>query len=282
MFIYKLKKKIKEKDRLSDILRYFYIPIVIGKKIAFNVSAICREHGFVFKSKYYDLTNYKDIHRGKRCFIIATGPSLCVEDLNKLKNEISFSMNSIYTSYNETGWRPTYYGIQDPFVYEKIKNEIYEEEYKAVFIGSIIAEKFPIKVSDKTKLFSLDLLWQQIPNKRYHTKFSSNIYSRIYSGYNIAYSMLQIAVYMGFKEIYLVGADCDYLQDKKYFMNDKNRGEEKHFTKKFYEKNTDKFILAYQVAKQYADANGIEIFNATRGGKLEVFPRVDLDSVLNT
>ena len=38
-------------------------------------------------------------------------------------------------------------------------------------------------------------------------------------------------------------------------------------------------LAGYQKAKQYADAHGIKIYNATRGGKLEVFPRVDFDSL---
>ncbi len=31
--------------------------------------------------------------------------------------------------------------------------------------------------------------------------------------------------------------------------------------------------------KKYADKNGVKIFNATRGGMLEVFERVDLDDM---
>ena len=42
----------------------------------------------------------------------------------------------------------------------------------------------------------------------------------------------------------------------------------------------DKMIDAYKVAKQYADDHNIKIYNATRGGKLEVFERVDLDDIL--
>ena len=60
-------------------------------------------------------------------------------------------------------------------------------------------------------------------------------------------------------------------------IEDKNRGEEKYFTKKFLCENTQKFITAYEVAKDYAKENDIKIYNATRGGKLEVFERVDFD-----
>lgn len=280
-FFYNLKKKIKENDRLSSILRYVYVPIVVVQKVAFDYGAKRRKNGHI-DEKYASLKQYHDIHKGKRCFIVATGPSLSVDDLNKLKDEYTISMNSIYVSYSNTTWRPNYYVIQDPFVYEKICMELDNRDYDGMFIGSIIAEQFELITGSNVNLFPLDLIWQQIPNKAYHTKFSRDIYSRVYSGYNVAYSALQIAVYMGFSEIYLLGADCNYLGDKKYFAEDNKRGEERYFTKKFYTANTDKFILAYQVAKEYADKNDIKIFNATRGGLLEVYPRVDFDNIINS
>ena len=42
---------------------------------------------------------------------------------------------------------------------------------------------------------------------------------------------------------------------------------------------TAQVSLAYKAARKYADAHGIKIYNATRGGKLEVFERVDFDSL---
>lgn len=272
-----LVKYIKSKDKLTNIVRYLRAPIIITKRLVFNVDVYLRKNRIIKKSKYELLNQFKNIYEGKRCFIVATGPSLRVEDLDKLKNEITFSMNSIYLSYSKTSWRPTYYGIQDPLVYEKIYHEIKDDDFNNAFIGSNIARIFKIKENNKRLVFPLDMLNHQLPNSKINTKFSDDICERVYSGYNIAYSMIQIAVYMGFKEIYLIGADCDYQQNKKYFEEDKNRGEEKYFTKKFLCENTQKFITAYEVAKDYAKENDIKIYNATRGGKLEVFERVDFD-----
>ena len=41
----------------------------------------------------------------------------------------------------------------------------------------------------------------------------------------------------------------------------------------------DNIYNAHVAAKKYADEHDIKIYNATRGGKLEVFPRVDFDSL---
>ncbi len=40
-------------------------------------------------------------------------------------------------------------------------------------------------------------------------------------------------------------------------------------------------IYAFNVAKEYADQNGVKIYNATRGGMLESFERIDLDSLFS-
>ena len=39
------------------------------------------------------------------------------------------------------------------------------------------------------------------------------------------------------------------------------------------------FFNAYKIAKKYAETHGIKIYNATRGGEMEVFERVDFDSL---
>lgn len=48
-------------------------------------------------------------HYGERVFIVATGPSLSLEDLEKLKNENTISMNSIVNVFSKMDFRPTYY-----------------------------------------------------------------------------------------------------------------------------------------------------------------------------
>ena len=59
------------------------------------------------------IKSLKDIHKGKRCFVIATGPSLRIEDIKKIENEYTIGINSIFKLYGETSWRPTYYAMTD-------------------------------------------------------------------------------------------------------------------------------------------------------------------------
>ena len=220
--------------------------------------------------KFSKIKDYKDCHVGQRCFIVATGPSLTVEDVEKLKDEITFSMNSIVKLFPKTDWRPTYYGIQDCFVFDAMFQDKYFQEIKNRFVGDLILDSGR-KAKQNDVIFSLDLLNHEAYKiKRYDFKFSDDASAIVYDGFSITYSLIQIAVYMGFKEIYLLGCDCDY------------SGKKMHFADYGFPLTTDprnRMLTAYQVAKEYADAHGIKICNATRGGKLELFERVDLNSL---
>ena len=61
------------------------------------------------------LSQFRNIHSGKRCFLIGNGPSLRASDLDTLHRagEITFAFNRIYNIFDQTEWRPTYYISQD-------------------------------------------------------------------------------------------------------------------------------------------------------------------------
>lgn len=252
--------------RLGRRIQYFFQYAII-----FNIKRFLRVWGFT-ASRYDKLKSLKDKHRGERCFIIATGPSLTIEDLEKLHGETTFSMNSICLAFDETDWRPTYFGIQDRNVLERLRDRIERLESECVFIGDNIAGEIPGK--ENHYVFPLNLMNHRMAHKKYHSKFSADSFSVVYSGYSITYSLLQIAVYMGFKEIYLLGADCSYPEKGKHHFKEYG-----HIDPSFREAR-EQMIAAYKVAKTFADEHGIKIFNATRGGALEVFERVNLDEVL--
>ena len=244
----------------------------IGAKV--NTKRYLRGKG-IGGSKYKGLLEYKDIHNGKRCFIIATGPSLTFEDLEKLKDEYTFSMNSIIKVYNDTSFRPTYYAIQDNHVFMQMQDMIRKQPKDIpVFISDNIWLRF--KREKEWVEFPTDTMYHAYDMKlgKYHAKFSGDAYDIVYDGYSIAYSCIELAVYMGFKEIYLLGCDCTYLGEKEHFVDSGVEDRSRKYA-------TPKLIVGYEAAKTYADTHGIKIYNATRGGVLEVFERVDLDDILS-
>ena len=222
------------------------------------------------------IQKFRNIHANKRCFIVATGPSLRVEDLELLEktNQICISMNRIYNIFDKTTWRPTYYMIQDLKMIEDLKETIAELDLPVKFVSGAAHEYWELKESlDSIKFNYVNLIeMDKMPF------FSECVDKCIYEGMTVTYACLQMAVYMGFCEIYLLGLDHNYSNDLYACSN--------HFAGY----DTDKKIrlntvhigqneLAYISAREYAERNGIKIYNATRGGKLEVFERKDFDSL---
>ena len=109
--------------------------------------------------------------------------------------------------------------------------------------------------------------------------FSEDVCQKIFGGATVVYTCIQLAVYFGFKEIYLLGVDCNYVQGSRnnHFMPD----QEKDMVNYKYEENEVEkdMVTCYKIAKNYADSHGIKIYNATRGGMLEVFERVNFDAL---
>ena len=117
--------------------------------------------------------------------------------------------------------------------------------------------------------------------------FSEDIAKRIYNSRTVVYTAIQIAVYMGFKEIYLIGVDHHFHtsmnskgeiivdQSAKDYFSDKYNEDKENL----YIPNTDLSTLSFIAAKEYVDSHNVKIYNATRGGKLEVFQRVIFDEL---
>lgn len=227
--------------------------------------------------KYSRVRQFQGIHKGQRCFIIATGPSLTIEDIELLKNEITFGMNSITRIFDKTDWRPTYYGIQDRQVYEKMEGSIleYYRDADNVLVADQIGRYF--NVPDNFIQFPYNGNYHIYAGRYedYSARFSDNAYEVVYDGYSITYSLIEIAVYMGFKEIYLLGCDCNYPKGAK------NHFVESGFVDKNAVSNPIRMRIGYKVAKEYADRNHIKIVNCTRGGMLETYPRLELETVLS-
>ncbi len=223
--------------------------------------------------KYKKLLDYKNIHDGKRCFIIATGPSLTMEDIESLRDEYTISMNSICRLYGDTEWRPTYYAIQDHHVFNNMQGILREHPEVPVFISDNVKRKYR-REPDWIE-FPTDTMYHAYDMKigKYYAKFSDDAYDIVYDGYSIAYSCIELAVYMGFKEIYLLGTDCTYLGEKEHFIDAGVEDRSRAYA-------TPKLIVGYECAKEYADSHGVKIYNSTRGGVLEVFECRPLEEVL--
>lgn len=224
--------------------------------------------------RFLRLKSYKDKYKGKRLFITCTGPSLTIEDLEKLKDEYVFGMNSICLIHDKTEWKPDFFGCQDLHVYEKIRKTMSVTDNGIVFMPYSYKTKY--HTPDSYVYFHISGAYHRYEMRygpKYFAKFSDDCYKTVYDGYSITYSIMQLGMYMGFDEIYLIGADCNYLGQKQHFVETGHYDPGVQYA-------AERMFASYGVAKEYADTHGIKIYNATRGGCLELFPRVVLEDVL--
>ncbi len=277
---------IREKIKNIEIIRMLY-------EMPYKICMYCvakRVYHEYLKAMTDDdiqrVRKYKDIHKGGRCFIVLTGPSLRAEDLGMIKDEICITVNSGYKAYGTNGWKPWYYvSVDGGEVAQEMLKEVLEGDYdyKGVFTskGNPFVNDRLIKLpSDGSLIFRLDSILHSIfPNLFTAGKISTDIARRIYDGKTVLHAALQIAVYMGFDEIYLLGADFNYQSGSTHsrMTSEVIKAKNVNWDRKERDMMSQTIDFAADAKKK-----GIKIFNATRGGRLECFQRVDLDKLFET
>lgn len=232
------------------------------------------------------IRSLKGKYAGKRCFIIGNGPSLTPEDLELLKDEITFGCNRIYNIFDRTSWRPDFWMCVDAEVLAEEKENIRNLKGPVKFVR---VKKITPKTEAEADLHRVIMYDKYYINKYKNKKrsVSENCDQYFTMSYTVVCFEIELAMYMGFKEICLLGLDHSYpisidkngkkIVDptiKHHFEGGGSDSANLNYT------YSDATTQCYEVYKEYADAHGIKITNCTRGGKLEVFPRRKLEDVL--
>lgn len=218
-----------------------------------------------FDCRYENLKKYKNIYRGKRCFIIGTGPSLTKEIYKMLRGEITLGVNGLCLWFEEF-YPTTHFFISDKYAYERLRDSLPSNTFVTSYI---------------VKNVNIDTMVQPVNVSRYNyfcdirPKISDDLSVVTYDFNSVIFFAIQFAIYSGIKNIYLLGVDCNYNSKKLYSVDHGIR----HKTEYMNDVGL-KMIENFKKIKKYCDNNGIKIYNATDGGMLEVFPRVDIDEVL--
>lgn len=246
----------------------------------------------LFNTHERQILEMKNRYPGQTCFIIGNGPSLRVEDLERIQSlgYPCFASNKIYKLYGDTTWRPDYYACTDALVFKQNIADILGKIQCPILLHSEL-EKY---VQRYQQLFDTQL--EQIYYTTYTFRQEREQFfpqaAIVESGGTVTFTMLEWAWMMGFRKIYLIGCDHSYgaFQNRKdptqSFAVDASVNNDycaKNYMRPGEKMNVgdlDKSTRGYAQARAYIEAHGGEIYNATRGGMLEVFQRADLDEVL--
>lgn len=232
---------------------------------------------------------YKGKYKGQRCFIIGTGPSLKIDQLSCLKNELTFSLNSIYKIFDQTDWRPTFYFNNDIMLnykmkvpqnvrYNDLKKCLKKYRFENAFISSSQYDNEILEINPNVIFLpTVDYLYQFFQPKIPY--WGDKCDKKVQAYGTTVYLIMQLVVYMGFSEVYLLGMDCDYTSEKKHIYKQSSYEDNLYVSHAVSKSLEDALIKGYSAIKYYADKKKIKIYNASQGGKLELFERVSFEDL---
>lgn len=229
---------------------------------------------------------FKDIHLNQRCFIMGTGPSLAdltAEQVETLKSEVVFGVNSLYKSDVGKKVHPKYYALLDNNYWE-------DSKHKSAFhdIPMTFQDKPPTFITDfraksfiESEALIKDVIY--IYGKKYPVgAVSFDIDGCIYGLMNVVSYCIICAMYMGFKEIYLLGCDynafCTYGRGHCYDDTAEVEGVSYNlaFYLKYYHLTTEFHYLISKLARE----NSVKIVNLTSVSLLDAYERKPVSMVL--
>jgi hypothetical protein len=223
-----------------------------------------------------EILKFKDIHKGERCFIVANGPSLKQTDLSLLKDEYTIGMNRIYLLEEVNGFIPSYLVVADI----EIQLNQFRDEYNQVKVPKF----FPWEVRNKFDHFNTYFY-----KMKYKTDFSPNFTGLIGAAKSVTVVCIQLAYFMGFQEVILIGKDHSYNHKQQGVPGTRLKSdgnENNHFIKGYYKPGMKWSIpnyieeeISYQFARDYFEKNNRKILDATINGKLTVFEKIDYYSL---
>jgi hypothetical protein len=221
----------------------------------------------------------KDIHKGRRAFIIGNGPSLRQTDLGRLRNEFTFGTNRIYLLFSELGFTTSYFVSINSLVIEQFREDIL----------NLPMPKFLAWRSHHC--FPPELPLEQIPTFLYTSytgpRFTRDVRRRVWEGATVTNVALQLAFHMGFEQVILIGVDHNFTSKGEANKTIVSQGDDQnHFAPNYFARgykwqlpDLDTSEVGYVYAREAYRGAGRQALDATVGGKLTVFPKVDYNSL---
>ena len=253
-----------------------------------DAQAVLRKYGPLLKHN----EEFRDRHKGRRCFVIGNGPSLKEQDLSPLADEITFVVNyfHLHPIISES-WQPSYCCLSDPAYFdgrEPIESirDIVAKIPSAPFFVPHYAYDFLQATNalpqDRTYYVGmcggLEDQWSDLPD-----------FTKVTPG---AQTVVQLAImaamFMGCSTIYLMGLDHNWLSHggaptnfySKEEVKNQPQGNIGNWDYSSLMNAMTTIWRVYEMHQRIAARHGIKIINVTRGGFLDVFERANYEEVI--
>jgi hypothetical protein len=221
--------------------------------------------------------SFQDLHTGKRCFLIGNGPSLRRMDLSPLRDEFTIGLNRIYLIFPEIGFSTTYLAVVNELVIEQTTSDL-----RQLSVPRFITWRARKWLRGVPGVHFLDTDYTGPEN------FITDMTGRIFEGFTVTYVALQLAYYMGFEEVILIGVDHNYTTQGTPNTTVVSQGDDpNHFAPAYFGKgfrwqlpDLEGSERAYSMAREAYARAGRRVLDATVGGKLTIFPKADYGQLL--
>ena len=241
----------------------------------------------------------KDKYNNERIFILGSGSSILLYDLKVLSNECVMTQNSFHMHNDISDINPTFHCVVPYYQTDK------EHSIWVDYINDM-----KVRMPDSLFIWGLntksliDKYHEDLRDKSYYLRTRYNLLTLNKAKVNISKTImtiptvltqcLTVAIYLGFKEIYLLGFDLDQIchtndqtYGRFYGMSKITETEfEKDANQKLDVETTDGWYTWWLMNKQFflikhfADQNNISIVNGTQGGILSYFKREPIENII--
>jgi hypothetical protein len=219
----------------------------------------------------------KNRHLGERVVITCNGPSLNNMDLSFLKSETTIGLNKIFLGFKQFNFYPNYLVAVNQKVLEQSHAEI-----KRLTCRKFLSNRCP-------DLFKEDSLTHIIETSNPYARFCKDISIGLEEGWTVTYAALQVAYFLGFKEVIIIGMDHRFEYSGEPNAEAVINGEDpNHFCGSYFGngkswdnpdlENSEK---SYEIAKREFENDGRIIYDATVNGACNIFPKLDYKKAFN-
>ena len=195
------------------------------------------------------VADFKNLHSDRRVFILASGPSLAQVDLGRLSRRLVIGLNRSFLVYPDTHYHCT--------------------------MDQRLFDEYPTELERSRYLFTLEGRPFGIPLHLLGSEgFSFDMQQGVYSGYTVSYLALQLAAYMGFKEIFFLGLDLKHAPARTHFFGWDHRSgshESTEFPKM-------RRMLTY--GAEMLRSSGVSVYNCSPDTTLDGLPHFPLERAL--
>ncbi|MEI9919951.1 MAG: hypothetical protein WDO14_14315 [Bacteroidota bacterium] len=299
---------------VRSLIRNWLVPpgyLRIARSIIGEEKKIEKPGVFQLPGASANLETFRGGNKQQRCFILATGPSIKTQDLSRLKGENCIAVSWFHLHEHIEAIRPKWHvlaPLHPPFddktnqkqfdslytIY-KDRNDIrfllgHTDYFDHSYFNYLT--KSDSRFSDRFKNETWFLNYStpgQLDESTYMNESTWDIMKGPFELRTVIYPAIQLAYFLGFSEIILVGCDHDYLSDitrvenHHFYAENKGVSDKEHLSDFSMERWFYEYYMRwkqYRLMREFLSSRSVSIVNATNGGMLNVFQRVKFEEIV--